>query len=87
LWNKNGINNWVRILIDSPLYLHPVFKESGDKGEGYRMSKKGRKVPRGILYMLMLSAIQRNPIIKEIYEERTSKGMNKMQLPGSYIFI
>ena len=22
--------------------LHPVFKESGDKGEGYRMSKKGR---------------------------------------------
>jgi len=51
------------------------------------MSKKGRKVPRGILYMLMLSAIQRNPIIKEIYEERTSKGMNKMQLPGSYIFI
>jgi transposase len=62
--------------------LHPVFKESGDKGEGYRMSKKGRKVPRGILYMLMLSAIQRNPIIKEIYEERTSKGMNKMAAIG-----
>ena len=20
MWNKNGINNWVRILIDSPLY-------------------------------------------------------------------
>ena len=32
--------------------------------------------------MLMLSAIQRNPIIKEIYEERTSKGMNKMAAIG-----
>jgi transposase len=62
--------------------LHPVFKESGDKGSGYRMSKKGRKVPRGILYMVTLSAIQRNPIIKEIYEERTSKGMVKMAAIG-----
>jgi transposase len=62
--------------------LHPVFKESGDKGSGYRMSKKGRKAPRGILYMVTLSAIQRNPIIKEIYVERTSKGMEKMAAIG-----
>jgi len=32
--------------------------------------------------MLTLSAIQRNPIIKEIYEERTSKGMEKMAAIG-----
>jgi transposase len=62
--------------------LHPVYKESGDQGSGYRMSKKGRKAPREILYMLVLSAIQRNPIIKEIYDERTSKGMNKMSAMG-----
>ena len=62
--------------------LHPVFKESGDGGSGYRMSKQGRKAPRCILYMVTLSAIQRNPIIKEIYEERVSKGMNKMAAIG-----
>jgi len=62
--------------------LHPVFKESGDKGSGYRMSKKGRKEPRRILYMITLNAIQNNPIISEIYKERTSKGMNNMAAIG-----
>ncbi len=62
--------------------LHPVFKESGDKGSGYHMSKKGRKEPRRILYMITLNAIQNNPIISEIYQERTSKGMNNMAAIG-----
>jgi hypothetical protein len=62
--------------------LHPVFKESGDKGSGYRMSKKGRKEPRRILYMITLNAIQNNPVIMEIYKERTSKGMNNMAAIG-----
>jgi len=62
--------------------LHPVFKVSGDKGTGYRMSKTGRKEPRGILYMLVLTAIQKNPIIKELYEERVANGMEKMAAIG-----
>ena len=78
------VRNSLKII--SPLLsrfgLHPVFKESGDKGSGYRMSKKGRKEPRRILYMITLNAIQNNPVILEIYKERTSKGMNNMAAIG-----
>lgn len=62
--------------------LHPVFKVSGDGAGGFRMSKKGRKQPRQILYMVAMSAITSNPLIREIYEEHTRKGMARMAAIG-----
>lgn len=62
--------------------LHPVYKKSGDGSWGFRMSKKGRKVPRQILYMVTLAAIKTNPLIREIYLRRTQQGMEKMAAIG-----
>lgn len=62
--------------------LHPAVKISGDGSKKVCMSKKGRKEPRHILYMVTLSAIQCNPLIEEIYEERLDKGMEKMAAIG-----
>jgi len=57
--------------------LHPIFKKSGDGAWGFHMSKKGRIVPRQILYMVAMVAIQKNPLIREIYLKHTEKGMEK----------
>ena len=38
--------------------LHPVYKVSGDGVGRFRMSKKGRKEPRKILFMVTLTAIR-----------------------------
>jgi transposase len=62
--------------------IHPVFKESGDGSSGFHMSKKGRKEPRRILFMVALSAIRSNPLIQTIYLEHIQKGMNKMAAIG-----
>ncbi len=62
--------------------LHPAVIISGDGSKKVRMSKKGRKEPRHILYMVTLSAIQCNPLIKEIYNERIEGGMEKMSAIG-----
>lgn len=62
--------------------LHPVFKVSGDGSGGFRMSKKGRKEPRKILYMVTLSAIHTNPLIHDIYIVHVQKGMEKMAAVG-----
>lgn len=62
--------------------VHPIFKISGDGSGSFRMSKEGRKVPRQILFMIALTAIQTNPLIREIYLEHTSKGMSKMAAIG-----
>jgi transposase len=62
--------------------LHPVFKLSGDGSGGFRMSKKGRKEPRRILFMVTIVAIKHNPLIAGIYEERLEKGMAKMAAIG-----
>ncbi len=63
--------------------LHPVFKISGDRSSGFRMSKKGRKEPRHILFMVTLCAIQSNPLIRSIYLEHVEKGMSKMAAIGA----
>lgn len=55
--------------------IHPVFKQSGDGKWGMHMSKKGRKAPRAILYMVAFSAIAHNPIISELYKKSLAKGM------------
>ena len=62
--------------------LHPVYKKSGDGSWGFHMSKKGRIVPRQILYMVAMVAIQSNPLICEIYEKHTEKGMEKKAALG-----
>jgi transposase len=62
--------------------LHPVYKKSGDGTWGYHMSKKGRIVPRQILYMVAMVAVQSNPLIREIYDKHTEKGMEKKAALG-----
>lgn len=62
--------------------LHPVFKASGDGVSGFRMSKKGRKAPRTILYMVAMSAITINPLLRDLYQKHVAKGMKKMAAIG-----
>lgn len=62
--------------------LHPVFKISGDGIRGVRMSKEGRKEPRAILFMVALTAICQNPLIKEVYNRNLQKGKCKMDAIG-----
>lgn len=62
--------------------LHPVYKISGDGIGGIKMSKQGRKEPRQILYMVTLSAIQHNPLVKEIYEKHQRLGKHNMAAIG-----
>ena len=62
--------------------VHPVYKVSGDGASGFRMSKQGRKAPRQILYMVTLSAIRWNPLIKEIYEKHQQQGKHNMAAVG-----
>jgi transposase len=62
--------------------VHPVYKISGDGASGFKMSKQGRKEPRQILYMVALSAIRCNPLIKEIYEKHQQQGKHNMAAIG-----
>jgi transposase len=62
--------------------LHPKFKMSGDGLWGIHMSKEGRSAPRAILFMVTLSAIVHNPLIKEIYMLNLKKGKDKMDAIG-----
>jgi len=57
--------------------VHSVYKQSGDGIGSFHMSKQGRSEPRAILYMVALSAIQYNPVIKELYGRCLHKGMNR----------
>ena len=62
--------------------VHPVFKTSGDGCIEARMSKKGRKEVRHILFMVTLASIRHNPLISLIYQERIEKGMERMAAIG-----
>ena len=62
--------------------IHPVFKASGDGVTVVRMSKKGRREPRRILFMVAMSAIKSNPMIRETYQKHTSNGMESMAALG-----
>ena len=62
--------------------VHPVYKISGDGVGGIKMSKQGRKEPRQILYMVALSAIRCNPLIKETYEKHQQQGKHNMAAIG-----
>lgn len=62
--------------------IHPVYKISGDGIGGIKMSKQGRKAPRQILYMIALSAIQHNPLIRQVYENHRKQGKHNMAALG-----
>ena len=62
--------------------IHPAYKKSGDGTWKYRMSKKGRKEPRRILFMVAMSAIKSNPLIRDIYQQAVQRGMEKKATVG-----
>lgn len=62
--------------------LHPTLKSSGDGFAAVRMSKKGRREPRLILFNVARTAINCNPLIKEIYQKHLKRGMPKMAAIG-----
>lgn len=66
--------------------IHPVFKQSGDGLSGYKMSKRGRKEPRQLLFNVARFAIVHNPHIKEIYAMHLKKGMPKMAALGAVMY-
>ncbi len=63
--------------------VHPAFRESGDGKSGFRMSKKGRKEPRRLLFMIALSASKSNPVIRQHYQMHLAKGMCRMAALGA----
>lgn len=63
--------------------LHPTLKSSGDGFAAVRVSKKGRREPRLILFNVARTAISCNPLIKEIYEKHVKRGMTKMATLGA----
>lgn len=62
--------------------IHPVFKASGDGSTVSCMSKKGRKEPRKILFMVVMSAINCNPLIRDLYQKQVANGKEKMAAIG-----
>lgn len=66
--------------------IHPVFKQSGDGLSGYKMSKRGRKEPRQLLFNIARFAVVHNPYIKEIYVMHLKKGMPKMAALGAVMY-
>jgi hypothetical protein len=62
--------------------LHPEYKSSGDGVGVVKMSKKGRSAPRKILYMIALTAIKSNPLIKQVYEKHQKLGKHNMAIIG-----
>lgn len=61
---------------------HPTFKQSGDGTWGNHMSKKGRGEIRAVLYMVSMSAIRCNPVIKKLYTKCRAKGMKHYPAMG-----
>jgi len=66
--------------------LHPTLKSSGDGHAAVRMGKKGRREPRLILFNVARTAINCNPLIKEIYERHVKRGMPKMAAIGCVMY-
>jgi len=62
--------------------IHPAYKKSGDGTWKYRMSKKGRREPRRILYLVAMSAIKSNALIRNIYQQAVQRGMTKKAAVG-----
>jgi len=61
---------------------HPTFKQSGDGIWGSHMSKKGRGEIRSTLYMVSISAVRCNTLIKQLYARFRAKRMKHYQAIG-----
>ena len=68
--------------ISSFFGIHPEYKKSGDGTFKYRMSKKGNTEGRRILFLVAMSAIQSNPLIRDVYQQAVGRGMEKMAAMG-----
>ncbi len=62
--------------------IHPVYEDSGDGSWGYRMSKKGSKEARWILFNVAKSAIVHDEMISKLYNAYLQKGKEKMAAIG-----
>lgn len=62
--------------------VHPMYKISGDGGGSFKMSKQGRVQPRRLLFLVALTAINHNPVIKPLYEYHIQQGREKMDAIG-----
>lgn len=62
--------------------VHPIYKISGDGSGSFKMSKQGRVEPRRLLYLVALTAIVHNPVIKSLYEYHVHQGREKMDAIG-----
>ncbi len=62
--------------------VHPKFKQSGDKISGVHMSKEGRTEARYYLFNIVMSAINYNPWMKELYEKYQKNGKSKLSAVG-----
>jgi len=62
--------------------VHPMYKISGDGSGSFKMSKQGRIQPRRLLYLVALTAIGHNPVIKPLYEYHVQQGREKMDAIG-----
>ena len=62
--------------------LHPSYRVSGDGVHRVRMSKRGRRSVRRILFIVAMAAIAHNPHIKHIYNRLLKRGMPKMAAIG-----
>jgi len=62
--------------------VHPKYKKSGDGIWGNHMSKQGRSEIRSALFMVGLSAIRHNPILRALYKRFRTQGFNHYQAMG-----
>ena len=62
--------------------IHPTLKDSGDGSLVSKMSKQGRKMPRAILFMVVLNGIRSDSYIRKIYQRELAKGKCKMSAIG-----
>lgn len=63
--------------------VHPEMKESGDIQRVPRMSKKGRSVPRSLLFMAILTSLRGDNHIRQLYDYYVEeKGKSKMSAIG-----
>lgn len=61
---------------------YPVKNESGDTSRKSKMTKKGVKVLKSLLYMNAITAVRVNEYAEEIFNRAVSRGKTKMQARG-----
>jgi len=62
--------------------VHPRFFESGDELCEAHMSKRGRKEPRWLLFLVAQSAVVHNDMIRELYEGYLTRKESKIEVLG-----